>query len=276
MSHQVRASEAPSVYSLVVFMQIQNEFEVAAPPERVYAFLLDVNRVVACVPGAELSEVVDPDTFKGKVKIKVGPITVAYNGTARIADRDEASHKATLQADGRETTGPGSARASAVMTVEPAPSGSKVRLETDFNVAGRVANFGRGVMEDVSRRLVTQMAACIKSNLEAAAEPAASAEPAGAPSPPAAPPSPVPPSGGPAGAVPPTPAESARDESSTAASGTTAPPGATPSGGPRPAPGPPPPRPAAAPAPVAAKPVNALSLFFAVLWDRIKRLFRRR
>ena len=171
-------------------MQIENEFEVAAPPDRVFSFLLDVNRVVGCMPGAELSEVVDPDNFKGRVKIKVGPITVAYNGTARIAERDETARRAVLQADGRETTGPGSARASAVMTVVPAGSGSMVKLATDFNVAGRIANFGRGVMEDVSKRLVGQMAQCIKSNLEseaaeaasepapaAAAEPVAGAEP---------------------------------------------------------------------------------------------------
>ena len=149
-------------------MQIENSFEVAAPPDRVYAFLLDVNRVVGCVPGAELSEVVDPNTFKGKVKIKVGPITVAYSGTARIVNRDDANHAATLEAEGRETTGPGSARASARMTVEPDGSNSVVKIVTDYNVAGRVAQFGRGVMEDVSRRIVTDMAACIKSNVEAA------------------------------------------------------------------------------------------------------------
>src|SRR5919202_3573692 len=148
-------------------MQIENEFDVAAPPERVFAFLLDVNRAVTCMPGAELSEVVDPTTFKGKVKIKVGPITVSYNGTARIADRDEANRVATLEADGRETTGPGSARATARMAVEDAGADtSTVRLTTDFTVAGRIANFGRGVMEDVSKRLVSQMADCIKSNLE--------------------------------------------------------------------------------------------------------------
>src|SRR2546430_3922268 len=163
-------------------MHLENEFAVAAPPERVYSFLLDVNRVVTCMPGAELSEVVDPDTFKGKVKIKVGPITVAYNGTARIAERDEAARSATLEASGRETTGPGSARATARMSVEGEGADSTVRLLTDFTVAGRVANFGRGVMEDVSRRLVGQMAACIKSNLEAAeaagAAPAAGTAPA--------------------------------------------------------------------------------------------------
>jgi carbon monoxide dehydrogenase subunit G len=264
-------------------MQIENEFEVAAPPERVYAFLLDVNRVVTCMPGAELSEVVDPDTFKGKVKIKVGPITVSYNGTARIAERDEASRKATLQAEGRETTGPGSARASAVMTVEPAPSGSTVRLVTDFNVAGRVANFGRGVMEDVSRRLVTQMAACIKSNLEAAEEPApepaATAEPAApepaagaqpAPATPSAPAGPTPVASGPAEAPPATPAGT--EPPAAAPASTTAGPPAGPAQPARPAATPAAPR---SPAPAAAKPVNALSLFFAIIWDRIKRLFRR-
>lgn len=205
-------------------MQIENQFQVAAPPERVYAFLLDVNQVVTCMPGAELAEVVDPDTFKGKVRIKVGPITVAYNGTARIAERDEGARSATLTAEGRETTGPGSARATSRMSVEASGDGSRVLLVTDYTVAGRVANFGRGVMEDVSRRLIGQMADCIKANLEAAEAPAA---PAG---------------------------------------------GAEPGGSPAAAPGPTPAAATAAPA----KPVNALALFFAVLWDRIKRLFGRR
>jgi uncharacterized protein len=156
-------------------MQLENSFTVGAPPSRVFAYLLDVNKIVGCVPGAELSEVVDPTTFKGKVKIKVGPITVAYSGTARIANRDDANHAATLEAEGRETTGPGSARASARMTVESDGSGSVVKIVTDYNVAGRVAQFGRGVMEDVSRRIVNDMAACIKTNVEAA-EPGAGGE----------------------------------------------------------------------------------------------------
>jgi carbon monoxide dehydrogenase subunit G len=133
----------------------------------VFAYLLDVNKIVGCVPGAELAEVVDPTTFKGKVKIKVGPITVAYNGTARIADRDDANHSATLEAEGRETTGPGSARAKAFMSVAADGAGSIVKIVTDYSVAGRVAQFGRGVMEDVSRRIVNDMAACIKANVEA-------------------------------------------------------------------------------------------------------------
>ena len=206
-------------------MQIENSFAVAAPPDRVFSFLLDVNRVVGCMPGAELAEVVDPETFKGKVRIKVGPITVAYNGTAKIASRDEAARTATLQAEGRETTGPGSARATANMSVEDSGGASTVRIATDFTVAGRVAQFGRGVMEDVSRRLIGQMADCIKAQLEApAADAAADSQPAAA------------------------------DAMSASQPGTS-------------------PAPAVTQAPAQAKPVNALSLFFAVLWDRIRRLF---
>jgi carbon monoxide dehydrogenase subunit G len=148
-------------------MQLENSFTVGAPPERVFAYLLDVNKIVGCVPGAELSEVVDPNTFKGKVKVKVGPITVAYNGTAKIADRNPIEHSATLEAEGRETTGPGSARAKAFMSVTADPAGSLVKIVTEYSVAGRVAQFGRGVMEDVSRRIVNEMAACIKANVEA-------------------------------------------------------------------------------------------------------------
>ena len=191
-------------------MQLENSFAVNAPPDRVFAYLLDVNKVVGCVPGAELSEVVDENTFKGKVKVKVGPITVAYSGTARIAERDDAGRSATLEAEGRETTGPGSARAKAIMKVDAEGDGSVVKVTTDYSVAGRVAQFGRGVMEDVSRRIVNDMAACIKANVESQQQTPA-AEEGGAP--------------------------------------------------------------AVAPPPVTAKPVNAITLFFQVLWSGIRKLF---
>jgi hypothetical protein len=152
-------------------MQLENSFQVGAPPDQVFDYLLDINKVVGCVPGAELAEVVDTTTFKGKVKVKVGPITVAYNGTARISERNDAERTATLSAEGRETTGPGSARASAQMKVQPAGEGSLVEISTEYHVAGRVAQFGRGVMEDVSKRLIQDMARCIQSNLEAAQNP---------------------------------------------------------------------------------------------------------
>ncbi|MHB8688338.1 MAG: SRPBCC family protein [Candidatus Dormibacteria bacterium] len=161
-------------------MDIKNSFHVNAAPDRVYKFLLDVNSVARCMPGAELSEVVDPNTFKGKVKIKVGPVVVNYNGVARITSRDEVARSAVLEAEGRETQGAGSARATATMSVVPDGTGSEVTLSTSMAVAGRVAQFGRGVMEDVSRRLVTEMANCIRENVEApaAAEGAGTGEPA--------------------------------------------------------------------------------------------------
>jgi len=171
-------------------MQIENSFAVKAAPDRVYEFLLDVNNVVSCVPGAELSEVVDPNTFKGKVKIKVGPVTVSYNGTARITARDAATRTATLEAEGRETTGSGTAQATTMMAVAPDGESSKVTLTTDFTVVGRVAQFGRGIMEDVSRHLVGQAAECIQSKLEApppGATPAAGGSSAGSSSSQAAP-----------------------------------------------------------------------------------------
>lgn len=156
-------------------MQLENSFQVKAPPNKVFGYLLDVNKVVGCVPGAELTEVVDTTTFKGKVKVKVGPITVAYSGTARISDRNDAQRTATLSAEGKETTGSGSARASAQMKVQEAGEGSLVQIVTEYHVAGRVAQFGRGVMDDVSKRLIKDMASCIQANLEAADPPAGNA-----------------------------------------------------------------------------------------------------
>jgi carbon monoxide dehydrogenase subunit G len=149
-----------------VQVEIENTFRVAANPDRVYGFLLDVNSIAGCVPGAQLSEVVDPSAFRGKVKIKVGPVTVSYDGVARIVARDESERSAVLEAEGRETTGSGSARATTRMAVEPDGEASLVRFSTEFSVVGRVAQFGRGIMEDVSKRLVEQMAGCIRERLE--------------------------------------------------------------------------------------------------------------
>lgn len=147
-------------------MKIENSFTVGASPERVFTFLLDVNQVVGCVPGAELADVVDPQTFRGQLRIKIGPIKMAYSGTARIVSRDDAALNTVLEAQGRELAGPGSARATVQMAVTPEPPGSMVRIVTDFDVVGRAAQFGRGAMQDVSHRLVNQMATCLRQQLE--------------------------------------------------------------------------------------------------------------
>jgi carbon monoxide dehydrogenase subunit G len=159
-----------------------NSFEVQAEPDRVYALLLDVAEVIPCVPGAELTEVVDEDTYRGRVKIKIGAIVMAYNGIATIVDRDDAARSATLKAEGREANGTGAATMQATLGVTPNGSGSAVSIATDLTITGRAAQFGRGIMTDISKRLIDQMASCIQTKLERTTE-----QPAGDGSEPAAP-----------------------------------------------------------------------------------------
>lgn len=147
-------------------MQFRNSFEVQAEPDRVYAFLLDVTEVIPCVPGAVLTEVVDEDTYRGKAKLKLGAIVMSYDGTAKITDRDPSRRAAVLRADGRETSGSGAAAMQAQLSVEPAEGGSAVEIITDLTITGRAAQFGRGIIEDVSKRLIGQMADAIKERLE--------------------------------------------------------------------------------------------------------------
>ena len=152
-------------------MKIESAFTVAAPPDQVFAYLLEVNQVVGCLPGAELSEIVDSQTFKGKLKIKVGAVQVSYQGTAHIVDiaEEEDSATVTIEGEGREIGGQGSVRAKLLLTVAMTEEGgSTVRLESDLTVTGRVAQFGRGMIEDVSRRLMGQMGECIGNRLQAA------------------------------------------------------------------------------------------------------------
>ncbi|HVS41813.1 MAG TPA: SRPBCC family protein [Candidatus Dormibacteraeota bacterium] len=152
-------------------MHIENSFAVEAPADRVFAFLLEVNSVLGCVPGAELSEIVDGDTFHGRVRVRVGAITLAYQGTGHVVSRDEAARTAVLEAEGREVGGSGSARAVITVRVEENGDGSEVTMLTDLTVVGRAAQVGTGVIEEVSRRLLTQMATCIGARLSDAALP---------------------------------------------------------------------------------------------------------
>lgn len=146
-----------------------------------YRFLLDVSEVVTCVPGAELTDVVDGDTYNGRMKVKVGAITTSYKGTASIVDRNQTARSATLKAKGRETTGAGAATMQASLSVVPAQHGSVVSIGTDLTITGRVAQFGRGVIEDVSKHLIDQMANCIKQKIERPPLPDASGERSAAP-----------------------------------------------------------------------------------------------
>ncbi len=146
-------------------MHIENTFAVEAPADRVFAFLLDVNSVLGCVPGAELSQIVDADTFHGRVRVRVGAVSVAYQGTGHVVSRDDSARTAVLDAEGREAGGSGSARAVITVTVGERGVGAEVAMATDLTVVGRAALFGQGMVEEVSRSLLGQMAACIASRL---------------------------------------------------------------------------------------------------------------
>lgn len=148
-------------------MQLETAFDVTASPERVFAYVVDVRRMVACVPGAELSEVVGPDTFKGTMAVRVGPIKPAYDGTLRIIKQDDLDHTLTFEAVGTEAGGSGSASMTASLMVLAGGAGSVVKVATDYTVRGRVAQFGRGLIEDVFRDVLDEMGRRLKAAVEA-------------------------------------------------------------------------------------------------------------
>ena len=138
-------------------MELNNEFEVAASDDQVWAVLTDVERIAPCLPGAQLQEI-EGDEFRGVVKVKVGPITAQYKGAASFVERDDACHRAVLRAEGRDTRGAGNASADITAALEATDVGTKVTVTTGLTVTGKVAQFGRGVMADVSRKLMGQFA----------------------------------------------------------------------------------------------------------------------
>jgi carbon monoxide dehydrogenase subunit G len=199
-------------------MKLEQTFEVQAPLAQVWEALNDLERVAPCLPGAEITSHDEDGTYHGTFTVKLGPMTAAYNGTIKIEDVDEAAHRATLKARGTDKRGQGGANATIVNTLSEHDGGTRVEAVTDFNITGRLAQFGRGgMMQDVSNRLLRDFATCLSTRL---AEPGAVAE---------------------------------------VAAGDAAPSSSTP-----------PPR-AQAP-----QPLKGGSLFFSVLWQRIKQLFKRR
>jgi carbon monoxide dehydrogenase subunit G len=164
-------------------VELNNDFEVSAPIDKTWAVLTDVERIAPCLPGAQLQEV-EGDEYRGIVKVKVGPITAQYKGAASFVERDDDNYRAVLKADGRDTRGAGNASALITATAEPSGDRTKVTVSTDLTVTGKVAQFGRGVMADVSAKLMGQFADNLEKLLEGGGEPAAA--PAAAPEPPAA------------------------------------------------------------------------------------------
>ncbi|MFY9927008.1 MAG: SRPBCC family protein, partial [Streptosporangiaceae bacterium] len=149
-------------------MQLQNEFTVPSPVSEVWKTLLDVERIAPCLPGATVDRV-DGDEVTGRVKIKVGPITASYAGTARFVTKDESAHRFVLQASGRETRGSGTASATVEVRMSEDESATRVTVSTELDITGRQAQFGRGVMADIAARLTDQFASCLAAQLTGSA-----------------------------------------------------------------------------------------------------------
>ena len=145
-------------------MELTNEFTVGVPVERAWQVLTDVEGIAPCMPGAELQEVAG-DEYRGIVKVKVGPITAQYKGAARFVELDERGRRAVLRAEGRDTRGQGNANATITATLVPDGDGTRVSVLTDLAVTGRVAQFGRGVLADVSAKLLGQFVSCLESTV---------------------------------------------------------------------------------------------------------------
>ncbi|MFC9283752.1 SRPBCC family protein [Streptomyces collinus] len=153
-------------------MELHHEFTVPVPVDDAWHALLDIERVAPCLPGAAV-ESYDGTTVNGSVKVKVGPVTVTYRGTAVFEEQDEGAHRMVLVASGRETRGQGTARATVTGTLTERDGGTAVSVDTDLTVTGRPAQFGRGVLAEVGDRLVGRFAACLEERLtEPPAEPA--------------------------------------------------------------------------------------------------------
>jgi carbon monoxide dehydrogenase subunit G len=219
-------------------VKLEQSFEVKAPLERVWRELIAIERVAPCLPGAEITEASDDGVYRGNFSVRLGPTTAAYRGELHMEEADEATHVARMRASGQDKRGQGGAKATIVSKLSEQGDATLVEVETDFTITGRLARFGRGGMiQDVSNRLLREFAECLQKTIEAAPPPEAAA------------------GAGPGATAPDTPAPTAAD---------------APSGGvfAQPAPG------VAGPPP--AKPVKGFSLLASVLWERVKRLFRRR
>ncbi|MDX3097789.1 SRPBCC family protein [Streptomyces sp. ME19-03-3] len=164
-------------------MELHHEFGVPVPVADAWRALLDIERVAPCMPGATVEEY-DGETVTGTVKVKVGPVTVTYRGTAVFEERDGTAHRVVLAARGKEVRGQGTARATVTGTLAEKDGTTVVSVTTDLSVTGRPAQFGRGVMAEVGDRIIGQFADCLAGRLAAPRSPAGEEDAAeGAPPP---------------------------------------------------------------------------------------------
>jgi uncharacterized protein len=163
-------------------MKLEHSFQVAAPLDRVWEALIDVERVAPCLPGAEVTEAGEDGTYRGTFTVRLGPTTAAYRGELAMEEVDAEAHRAVMRASGQDKRGQGSAKATIVSTMSEEAGSTTVDVETDFTITGRLARFGRGGMiEDVSNRLLQDFSNCLQQSIEAseATPESAASEPGG-------------------------------------------------------------------------------------------------
>jgi uncharacterized protein len=216
-------------------MEFDNAFEVPLPPGEAWPVLMDIQRIAPCMPGAQLTEVIDPTTYKGNIAVRLGPVALTFAGTVKFEDVDNTNHTARVKAQGTDAKGRGGANAAASFRLEPTPAGSKVLVHTDLTLSGSVAQYGRGVgmIQATAAQLMKQFAENLRKQVGSSAAPAA------APAAPAA-----------ASAAPVT--ATVTPASPVAASS---------------------PQPTPSALPPAAKPISGFSLMARVIWDAIAGLF---
>ena len=148
-------------------MKLNNEFTVDVPVEEVWGVLLDLERLTPCLPGASLTEETGEREYDGAMKVKLGPVTQQYKGTVKIQEADESAHRAVLKADGKDARGQGTASAVITSTLHDEGSGStRVQVETDMQITGRAAQFGQGIQQQVSEKLLQRFADCLEQEIK--------------------------------------------------------------------------------------------------------------
>ena len=148
-------------------MEFDNAFEVPLPPDEAWKVLLDIECIAPCMPGAELTEVVDQNTYKGKIGVRLGPVALTFAGIVELKEIDETAHTARVAAQGTDAKGRGGANAASLFRLEPTAGGSKVLVHTNLTLSGAVAQYGRGVgiIQATAAQLMKQFAACLKEKL---------------------------------------------------------------------------------------------------------------
>jgi carbon monoxide dehydrogenase subunit G len=158
-------------------MEFDNSFDVPLSPAQAWNLLMDIPRLAPCMPGAELTEIVDPQNYQGKISVRLGPVALSFAGRVQFDSIDEANHSARVKAQGSDAKGRGAANATATFHIEPAADGARVMIHTDLMLSGAVAQYGRGVgmIQATAAQIIGQFAANLRAQL--AQQPQASAEP---------------------------------------------------------------------------------------------------